>query len=133
MAERKHFPFPTLLDSSTHNGPNDTHKCLVTEPGMCSLARSKSTSQGVWYFDLILARIITAQLIRATVRLHSRGIVHGDIHLGNILFTLPSSFYSSSTENLYTTYREPIRETVQRLDGVSQLPVNVPAYVVPPE
>lgn len=48
-AEMKHFPFPNLLDSFTHNGPNDSHECLVTEPGMCSLAKSKSTSQGAWY------------------------------------------------------------------------------------
>jgi serine/threonine protein kinase len=76
-AERKHFPFPTILDSFTHNGPNGTHECLVTEPGMCSLAKSKSASKGVWYFDLGVARSITAQLIRATVLLHSQGIVHG--------------------------------------------------------
>lgn len=76
-AGRKDFPFPIILDSLTHNGPNGTHECLVTEPGMCSLAKSKSTSKGVWYFDLAVARTITSQLIRAMAMLHSRGIVHG--------------------------------------------------------
>ncbi len=67
----------TVLDSFTHEGPNGTHDCLVTEPGMCSLAASKSASRGVWLFDLVVARSITAQLIRVTALLHSQGIVHG--------------------------------------------------------
>jgi hypothetical protein len=61
----------------------------------------------------------------------SRGF-EKDIHLGNILFTLPSSFHSLSTIDLYTTYRQPIKEPVHRLDGLTQLPANVPPYVVPP-
>lgn len=75
--ERKHFPFPTILDSFAHNCPNGTHECLVSEPGMCSLAKSKSTSKGMWYFDLPVARNITAQLIRAVTLLQSQGVVHG--------------------------------------------------------
>jgi serine/threonine protein kinase len=46
MSEGKHFPFPTTLDSFAHNGSNGTHECLVTEPGMCTFAKSKSTSRG---------------------------------------------------------------------------------------
>ncbi len=60
IADRRQSGIITALDSFTLEGPNGTHGCLVTEPGMCSLAASKSASRGVWLFDLAVARRITA-------------------------------------------------------------------------
>ncbi|KAI3331774.1 kinase domain-containing protein [Xylariaceae sp. AK1471] len=130
LENRRNVNVPRLRAAFAHVGPNGVHECLATDPGMCSLSRSKSASHGVWLFDLAVARKITAQLIRTISFLHSRGIAHGDLHLGNVLLKLPD-LSSMSVDRLYAKYGEPIKEDVIRLDGAS-LSAHVPRYVVIP-
>ncbi|TGJ83767.1 hypothetical protein E0Z10_g5009 [Xylaria hypoxylon] len=130
LGNRRNISVPKLHAAFTHTGPNGVHECLATDPGMCSLSRSNSASDGVWLFDLAVSRKMTAQLIRTTSFLHSQGIAHGDLHLGNVLLKLPA-LSSMPVSSLYAKYGEPIKEDVIRLDGAS-LSAHVPQYVVTP-
>ncbi|KAH8821940.1 kinase-like domain-containing protein [Xylogone sp. PMI_703] len=118
-----------ILDSFVHHGPNGLHQYFVSIPRRCSLAESKFCSDGVWLFPLETARAITAQLILALSYLHPLGIVHGDLHPGNILLALPD-ISSLSVEELYAKYTSPMKEPTRRLDG-GPIPPNVPPYILP--
>lgn len=62
---------------------------------------------------------------------HSRGFVHGDIHLRNVLVKFPSSFDRFSIEELYKEYGEP--ETVAITESSKRpLPANIPTEAVLP-
>lgn len=79
-----------MMDSFVEHGWFYLHQCFVGTPaGAFSLASSKEASDGVNLFPLDVSRAMTAQLILAVGFIHSRGVVHGDIHLGNILVALP--------------------------------------------
>ncbi|KAI0424288.1 kinase domain-containing protein [Xylaria sp. FL1042] len=119
-----------LRAAFAHTGPNGVHECLATNSGMCSLSESKLASDGVWLFDLAVSCKITAQLIQTTSFLHSRGIAHGDLHLGNVLLKHPW-FSSMPISRLYNKYGEPVKENVVRLDG-TPVSVHVPRYMVSP-
>ncbi|KAG7087532.1 hypothetical protein E1B28_013491 [Marasmius oreades] len=92
--------FPFLLDEFQVVGPNGTHRCLVTPPARMSVADARDES-GDKPFQLPVARAIAAQLIQAVAFLHSKGIVHSDIHNGNVLFHLPNSIDHLTLEQLY--------------------------------
>ena len=82
-------------------------------------------------FPLEVARALSGGLAMAVAYTHSRGFVHGDIHLQNVLVKLPSSFDQFSIEELYEEYGEP--ETVAITERNKQpLPVNIPAKAVLP-
>ncbi|KAH6657689.1 hypothetical protein BKA67DRAFT_532882 [Truncatella angustata] len=54
-----------------------------------------------------------------------------DLHLGNILLRLPSSFNQLSDEELYNKYDAPELEPVTRFDG-KPFPQGVPLYAISP-
>jgi hypothetical protein len=93
-------------------------------PARCNL-REVSFSH---LFPLEVARGLSGGLAMAVAYIHSRGFVHGDIHLRNVLVKLPSSFDQFSIEELYKEYGEP--ETVaiterskQQLPATAVLPL----------
>lgn len=71
---------PQVLDKFLVDGPNGRHRCLVTEPGMMSLAEAKDASY-CRLFELPVAKAITAQVIQAVAFLHHRGIVHAGMYI----------------------------------------------------
>ena len=56
---------------------------------------------------------------------------HIDIHLGNVLLQLSSTFNRLSTDQLYATFGEPRKEEVVPIDG-KPLPAGVPSYATVP-
>ncbi|KAH8430494.1 uncharacterized protein LDX57_008156 [Aspergillus melleus] len=70
---------PRVLDTFTLDGPNGNHTCLVTEPGMMSLAEAKDASY-TRLFTIPVARAIAAQLIQAVAFLHRQGVVHAGMY-----------------------------------------------------
>ncbi|GAQ45443.1 hypothetical protein AtubIFM55763_002131 [Aspergillus tubingensis] len=122
---------PRLLDEFWIAGPNGKHRLFITPPARMSLFDAKEASTfGLFHLDV--ARSIVARLIRGVAFLHSRDIVHGDLHLGNILVQFPREEIDTlSTAELYETFGEPFSEAVIRLDS-KPLVNNIPARVFIP-
>lgn len=85
-----------LLDSFEQQGPNGKHLCLVTEalgpsaaaviewtPSYRNLDRA---GNNCYRFPLWICKRILKQVLLGIAYLHSQGVVHGDIHAGNVLF-----------------------------------------------
>lgn len=83
---QKLIPLP--LGELQIDGPNGAHTCYAMTPARCNL-REVSFSH---LFPLDVARALSGGLTMAVAYTHSRGFVHGDIHLQNVLVKLPSRF-----------------------------------------
>ncbi|KAL8858289.1 MAG: hypothetical protein Q9178_005152 [Gyalolechia marmorata] len=118
-----------LLDWFHHDGPNGRHLCLVLEllgPQVQAVAERGQN----YRLDGNLARRVSRQLLYATNYLHSCGVVHGDIHTGNVLFRVPELEHSSS-QRAIEEFGTPLRGKVSRKDGAS-LEKGLPEYLVEP-
>lgn len=62
---------------------------------------------------------------------HAQGIVHGDLHLANILLRVLPKFDQLSNEQLYEKYGAPEPDPVVRFDG-NPLPPGVPSHGIVP-
>ncbi|KAH8427676.1 uncharacterized protein LDX57_005386 [Aspergillus melleus] len=119
-----------LQDRFVLEGPNGVHPCYVTAPASCSISGSKNGSY-LRLFQARTARSLIAQLVMAVDYIHSRGIAHGDLHLGNVLLRLPTEFDTLSIEELYGKYGAPSSEPVVRQDG-KPLGHNIPHEAILP-
>ncbi|KAH7414289.1 kinase-like domain-containing protein [Phaeosphaeria sp. MPI-PUGE-AT-0046c] len=68
-------------------------------------------------FQPDVARAIAAQLIQAVAYMHSRGVIHADLHEANILLRLPNSIDNLTSDQLYEKYGHPKLELITRTDG----------------
>ncbi|KZF20039.1 CMGC/SRPK protein kinase [Xylona heveae TC161] len=119
-----------LVDEFWVAGPNGKHRCIVTPPAQMSLFDAREAST-LGLFRPNVAQSIVAQLIHGVAFLHSENIVHGDIHLGNILIQFPEAIDRFSTSDLYERFGEPEPEAVVRIDG-KPLQSGVPVHVFIP-
>jgi serine/threonine protein kinase len=78
-----------------------------------------------------MARSLAAQLVLVVDYVHAQGIVHGDLHLGNILLKVPPNFDQLSLNQLYEKYGVPELDPIIRLDG-NLLPPSVPSHGIAP-
>ncbi|KAK2772910.1 hypothetical protein FQN52_004811 [Onygenales sp. PD_12] len=122
-----HSSIPCLLDQFEVHGPNGMHVCYTTTPTRCNL-HEVSFSR---LFPLDVARALSGGLALALAYTHSKGYVHGDIQLQNVLVKLPSSFDALSIDQLYEKYGKPATVDVRRKDG-EPLPPNIPPKAVLP-
>ncbi|ODM21626.1 hypothetical protein SI65_02470 [Aspergillus cristatus] len=74
-----------------------------------------------------MARSVAAQLLLGLDYIHSCGVVHGDLHLNNIL--LRQHFENMTIDQLHACLGEPVRVPVKRLGEDSP---GFPKYCVPP-
>lgn len=81
---------PRILNEFDIEGPNGRHQCTVTLPARMSINNAKDASF-CRLFQPSVARAIIAQLIHGVAYLHSLGIVHGDLHTGNVLLHFPDN------------------------------------------
>ncbi|KGO74828.1 hypothetical protein PITC_031060 [Penicillium italicum] len=121
---------PPLIDTFWVDGPNGKHMCIVTPPAQMSLFDAKEAST-FGLFRPKVAQSIIAQLIHGVAFLHSERIVHGDLHLGNILVQFPKVIDRLSTSELYEKFGKPEPEAIVRLDG-KPLTNGVPGQVFIP-
>ncbi|EEQ89871.1 CMGC/SRPK protein kinase [Blastomyces dermatitidis ER-3] len=121
---------PVILDRFTIHGTNGNHACYVSAPASASLSGAKD---GSWIrlFQLDVARSLAAQLVLVVDFVHAQGIVHGDLHLGNILLKVPRNFDQLSLNQLYEKYGAPELDPIVRLDG-NPLPPGVPSHGIAP-
>ncbi|KAK1846434.1 protein kinase domain-containing protein [Colletotrichum chrysophilum] len=123
------------LDTFTMQGPNGRHRWFVSDPTCINLSQSKFRSEPNWLFRLSVARALVAQLIRGVAYMHSQGVVHGDLHSGNLLLALPDEELSKrSVRDLYTSFGLPQQYPVDICKKVSDfdepIPENAPPYLV---
>ncbi|KAH6919189.1 kinase-like domain-containing protein [Coprinopsis sp. MPI-PUGE-AT-0042] len=114
-----HHSLPVLLDEFTLVGPNGTHTCYTTLPAQANLRDISFNG----LFTLPVARALSAGLVQAISYVHSRGYVHGDVNLNNVLIPLPAGFQQLSMDEFLKKYDKP--ET-------QPLPPNIPKEVVVP-
>ncbi|KAH4233109.1 hypothetical protein HBH98_203070 [Parastagonospora nodorum] len=112
---------PELLDEFQVEGPDihgirRKHHCLVTTLARMSISEARDASYNR-LFQPLVARAIAAQLIQAIAFMHSRGVVHADLHEANILLRLPNSIDNLTPDQLYQKYGQPELEEITRLDG----------------
>ncbi|KAI0526212.1 kinase-like protein [Xylaria bambusicola] len=120
----------SLLDVFDLRGPNGHHKCLVMPPAMMSIGDAKEASYSR-LFQPNVARSIISQLALAVGFMHEKGIVHGDIHMGNVFFRLPLDVNNLTPEEIYQKYGEPELEQVVREDR-NPVGDGVPSHLVVP-
>lgn len=85
----------TLLDSFEHHGPNGKHVCIVFETLGASISGVLDCNPeyyhgGLSLFPTWMAKSVLRQVLIGICFLHSHGVIHGDIHLNNILFEVPN-------------------------------------------
>ena len=125
-----------LLDSFNHHGPNGTHLCLVYEvmgPHVKSMIRLSPQCQFGDPWDRRLPKQWAKRVLRDTLRglqvLHANGIVHGDIHPGNILFAVKLA--SSTVDPPERLEQHPDQESpLRRRDG--KIDPWAPEYLLEP-
>ncbi|KAL2797069.1 kinase-like domain-containing protein [Aspergillus keveii] len=120
----------SLLDSFRFSGPNGTHRCLVTDVERINLNEVKDYPYHR-LLQLPVARAIAAQLVLGVQFIHSQGIVHGDLHPGNILLQLPPDMRNMALTQLHAKTHEPAKELVVREDGKPLDPGVPPEVVIP--
>lgn len=124
---------PPIWDEFTIDGPNGTHQCIVTVPARMTVAEAKEASY-TRLFQLKVARVIVAQLIKAVAFMHARGYVHADLHLGNVLLGFPNNIDEIPSDKLFETFGSPVLEPVRMIGNEKEepLPVGVPSHIVIP-
>ncbi|KAK7061247.1 kinase-like domain-containing protein [Favolaschia claudopus] len=132
-----------LLDHFVHTGPNGLHRCIVTELLGPSLASDIEDLYPTERFPPSIARALIRQIAYGVRFLHRKGIVHGDLHIGNILLSSTKLSILASQEEIESYYGEPEKcslrlmpskvTTHEGVDDDSSFPPlapHVPRYVI---
>ncbi|KAK0739484.1 kinase-like domain-containing protein [Apiosordaria backusii] len=118
-----------LLESFHIEGPNGRHLCAVLDllgPTTSSVADRCPN----YRLEGNLARSVSRQLLLAVDYLHSVGVAHGDIHMGNVQFCLPD-LKPASPESIIQHLGPPQVGKIARRDG-RPLEPGIPEYLVEP-
>ncbi|KAF8965093.1 kinase-like domain-containing protein [Flammula alnicola] len=110
-----------LLDSFSLQGPNGTHVVLVHNV-LGSLRDTKPPT-------LAQLRQLCRQIVQGVSFLHSRGVVHGDLHTGNIGICLPT-LDEHSEDDILDYFGHPEIHLVLPRQPHAQ-PESLPLYQVP--
>lgn len=120
-----------VLDYFVLQGPNGKHLCLVTEalgPSLSATLESRieyrtRARNGFpsYRFPLWMVKRILRHVLLGITYLHSHGIIHGDLHSGNLLFVVPN-LDVANTDDLANMDQLAIDEAawnmpLKRLDG----------------
>ncbi|KAI1201950.1 kinase-like protein [Nemania serpens] len=127
------YSISPIWDEFTIDGPNGTHRCIGTVPARMTVAEAQDASY-TQLFQLKVARVIVAQLIKAVAFMHARGYVHADLHLGNVLLAFPKSIAEMPPDKLFETFGSPRLEPVKIIGNKTgqPLPIGIPSHIVIP-
>ncbi|KAF7321948.1 Protein kinase [Mycena kentingensis (nom. inval.)] len=98
-----------MLDHFVHEGPNGLHQCFVQQvlgPSFCG--SNMESLYEFWRYGRLppeIAHRLCGQLALAVAYLHKRGVAHGDLHPGNVLLCLPSTW--TSIEDVDREFGDP--------------------------
>ncbi|KAJ2915569.1 hypothetical protein MD484_g4845, partial [Candolleomyces efflorescens] len=113
-------------------GPNGSHICIAS-PFCGPSVLSTSEYLSLRYKQRIrgdIARRAAKQVATAVERMHSSGIVHGDLTTANILFKLEDDVDGWSDTRVYDMFGEPTTEVVTKVDKSSAVHPNAPQELV---
>jgi serine/threonine protein kinase len=129
-----------IIASFNQPGPNGSHKCLVSEPMGCSVSeyirdqpvyRSRDLGMKTHHAKGVLWHVLTA-----LAALHSRGVIHGDLHIGNVLLPLRAPRAENREDGSKLDFFTPqdlenkmLVEKVSRRDG-RPLDKHAPRYLI---
>ncbi|TFK68438.1 kinase-like protein [Pluteus cervinus] len=114
----------TLLDHFTIHGPNGKHLVLVTDVVAPILKVRFPKRDPLWYKTAALG------LVKGVAHLHATGIVHGDLHLGNVGVAFPQLAHEDPDDVMQDL--SPYDLTiVLPSSAINQTP-SLPPYVVAP-
>ncbi|KAL0565056.1 hypothetical protein V5O48_016981 [Marasmius crinis-equi] len=114
----------TLLDAFALDGPNGTHSVIVTDVLVPVLSLLSSHLSPRW------RKKIAYDLVLAVHELHESGVVHGDLHLGNVGITIPQ-LLKEDPEDVMQDLDSHELTIVLPVDPKNSTP-SLPAYVVAP-
>ena len=123
-----------LKDHFNIQGPNGTHSCLVYEatgPSVIIMSMDRVSGEARIdgqnkRFTLSAARTILHQVLLGLDFIHSRGLVHGDFHSCNWLFSL-REMSNVSVKDVRQS-EDMVSAPVRRLDGAA---IPVPLLSLP--
>lgn len=120
-----------FFDDFKVEGPNGTHQCIVTEVLGPSIGADVDEVYDEDRYPIEIAKMLVAQVIRGVAYLHSCGVAHGDLHIGNILLRI-FGIERISYQDLQKYLGEPYKSPLSLRDGtpVTSTP-HEPKYVVP--
>lgn len=125
-----------LCDFFKIKGPNGEHGCFVFDPmgpDLTSLLKRYPEFQigEPWErrFSKQFAKEALLDIVRALDFLHSHGVVHGDVHLGNILSNIRHLDVNITSKKML---QQPVGDgrSLRRLDGKADL--WAPSYLLEP-
>ncbi|KAJ9150832.1 SKY1-Protein serine kinase [Pleurostoma richardsiae] len=126
-----------LQDYFEHEGPNGHHPCFVIEPmgpnvnAMLKLCPEFQVGEP-WErrFTKTFAKRVLRDTLLGLESLHSEGIIHGDLHPGNILMNIRP--IEASENSIQSLEQLPSQGSpVKRLDGMND--PWAPSYLLQPE
>ncbi|CAI6342237.1 unnamed protein product [Periconia digitata] len=120
----------SMLDNFQLEGPNGSHDCFVLEmlgPSVSDLVETRMSDERL---PGKLAKTIAKQALLGLDYLHQQKIGHGDLHIRNLAFTIPS-VDSLNEEQFCKKLGKPETGMVRRKDG-KPLDPGVPQYLVRP-
>ncbi|GJJ11463.1 hypothetical protein Clacol_005696 [Clathrus columnatus] len=122
-----------IFDTFEHTGPNGLHHCIVMEV----LGPPISSDIGEIYsderFPFEAAKRMSTQVAHGLGYIHTAGIVHGDLHMSNILLHSPT-ISSWTSDSDFEKYLHPPRQRTLMLRGTKKPAApspHLPSYLVP--
>ncbi|KAL5355294.1 kinase-like domain-containing protein [Aspergillus floccosus] len=119
-----------LLDDFELEGPNGTHRCLVSEllgPSVPDLIDAQFSDERL---PGKLAKAIAKQALLGLDYLHDQKIAHGDLHIRNLIFAI-APMDNVPEQDFIETLGKPDIGHVHTTDG-KQLDPGIPEYIVRP-
>ncbi|KAI5921801.1 kinase-like domain-containing protein [Camillea tinctor] len=89
-----------LLDDFVHKGPSGLHVCLVFPPLGRHVENVLSDFDEKNPAPYSLCRRISIQALKSLDYLHQQDIMHGDVHTGNLVFTLTYDINNDSEADI---------------------------------
>ncbi|KAF8990019.1 kinase-like domain-containing protein [Cyathus striatus] len=115
-----------IFDTFVIQGPNGTHHCIVTEILGINLNEKVEDFYGNNHdhFPPDVTKKLAAQVALGVAYLHKCGIIHGDLHLRNVLF-YSSKLQNASLTELNRIYGEPLIEPIKYWNNDDPVPPSI--------
>ncbi|GJJ11473.1 hypothetical protein Clacol_005706 [Clathrus columnatus] len=121
-----------IFDVFEHTGPNGLHHCIVMEILGPPISVDIENVYPDEIFPIEVAKRMSTQVAHGLGYIHTAGIVHGDLHLSNILLHSPT-ISSWTSDSDFEKYLGPPRRRTLLLRGTEELATpspHLPSYLV---